>query len=278
MKDTLINEYQDLLFPIALNLLKVEQEAEDMVQDTILAWLTKDLSHIENIKGYLVRTLINRCLNRLRAQKRDRGIEIAPELLAEYLPSLIENQDQLSYTLLLMMERLTAMERAVFLLKEVFGYSHKEIAEILGISEAYARQILARAKRHLRVQKQRFEVNADQHLKLYESFVEVCRGNNLHQLIEILKEDVKLYINRGTDPIQGSLAVAETLRTSLGFSTQFPLHSWEWRPTHLRLTPHAHPEAPIFIRLESIGKEIAEIYIEQDSPVIFYPKRKTVHR
>ena len=278
MKDTLIYEYQDLLFPIALNLLKVEQEAEDMVQDTILAWLTKDLGHIENIKGYLVRALINRCLNRLRSQKRDRGIEIAPELLADYIPSLIENQDRLSYTLLLMMERLTAMERAVFLLKEVFGYSHKEIAEILGISEAYARQILARAKRHLTAQKQRFEVNTDQHLKLYESFVEVCKGNNLHQLIEILKEDVKLYINRGTDPIQGSLAVAETLGFQLGLFSQFPLPTWEWRPTHLQLVPHDRPDTPMYIRFESTGKKIAEIYVEQDGPITFATKRKTVHR
>lgn len=277
MKDTLIYEYQDLLFPIAFNLLKEEQEAEDMVQDTILAWLTKDLSHIENIKGYLVRTLINRCLNRLRSQKRDRGIEIAPELLAEYIPSLIENQDQLSYTLLLMMERLTAMERAVFLLKEVFGYSHKEIADILGISEAYARQILARAKRHLTSQKQRFEVNTDQHLKLYESFVEVCKGNNLHQLIEILKEDVKLYINKGNDPIQGSLAVAETLGFNLGCFSDSSILNWEWSPTRLRLVPEGHDETPIYIHVKVKAGKIAEVFIEQNSPINLPLTKKTVH-
>lgn len=270
MKDTLIYEYQDLLFPIAFNLLKEEQEAEDMVQDTMLAWLTKDLSHIENIKGYLVRALINRCLNRLRSQKRDRKIEIAPELLADYIPSLIENQDQLSYTLLLMMERLTAMERAVFLLKEVFGYSHKEIAEILGISEAYARQILARAKRHLMAQKQRFEVNSDQHLKLYESFVEVCKGNNLHHLIEILKEDVKLYINRGTDPIQGSFAVAETLGFAVGLFSRHPLDTWTYSPAHLGVIPNDHPDSPLYIRFELFEGEISRIYVEQESLTPIY--------
>ena len=226
MEEQLFVEYQDLLMPIAQNLLKDRHESEDMVQDTLLAWLSKDFSHIENPKGYLVRTLINRCLNRLRTQKRAAKVEIAPELLVDFLPSLVENKDQLSYTLLLMMERLTPMERAVFLLKEIFGYSHKEIAEILGISEAYARQVLARAKRHIQTQKARFEVNIDQHTKLYESFVEVCKGRDLHQLIEILKEDVKLYIGGGSQAIQGRVNVAETLLFSLGLSNpKTPL--WE---------------------------------------------------
>ncbi len=265
MQNPLVYEYQQLLIPIAINLLKDPQEAEDMVQDTILAWLSKDLKHIENIKGYLVRALINRCLNRLRSQKRERQIDIAPELLVEYLPSLIENQDRISHTLLLMMERLTPMERAVFLLKEVFGYSHKEIAEILGISETYSRQILARAKRHLSVQKQRFEVSSDQHLKLYESFVEVCKGNSLHQLIEILKEDVELYINHGSDPIQGCLQVGEHLGFGAGlFSRDYTAH-WEKQSSRLKLIPTDPSQAIVFVRLEGDRESISKIYWESES-------------
>ena len=265
MQNPLVFEYRELLIPIAINLLKDPQEAEDMVQDTILAWLSKDLRHIENIKGYLVRALINRCLNRLRAQKREQKIDIAPELLVEYLPSLIENHDRISHTLLLMMERLTPMERAVFLLKEIFGYSHKEIAEILGISEAYSRQILARAKRHLSVQKQRFEVSSDQHLKLYESFVEVCKGNSLHQLIEILKEDVELYINRGSDPIQGCLQVGEYLAFHTGLFSKSYAYLWEGRSSGLKLIP-ADPSQPIvYIRLEWDDDSVSKIYWESET-------------
>ena len=239
MQDQLFLEYQELLMPIAQNLLKDTHESEDMVQDTLLAWLSKDFSHIENPKGYLVRTLINRCLNRLRTQKRTAKVEIAPELLVDYIPSLVENKDQLSYTLLLMMERLTPMERAVFLLKEIFGYSHKEIAEILGISEAYARQVLARAKRHIQTQKTRFEVNLDQHTKLYESFVEVCKGRDLHQLIEILKEDVKLYVGGGSQAIQGCVNVAETLLFSLGLADPQTLLKVKVSPGRIDILTHS---------------------------------------
>ena len=229
MKESLIHEYQDLLFPIAYNLLKDTAESEDMVQDTILAWLSKDYSHIENPRGYLVRSLINRCLNRIREQKRTEHVEIAPELLAEYLPSLIENKDRLSYTLLRMMERLTPMERAVFLLKEVFGYSHKEIAEILGITETYARQVLARARKHIQAEKVRFEVSTDQHLKLYETFIEVCKGRDLDQLIEILKEDVALYTGKGSQVIEGRWATAKFLITAMEDTDQHSFLHLMWK-------------------------------------------------
>ncbi|MEM9718871.1 MAG: sigma-70 family RNA polymerase sigma factor [Bacteroidota bacterium] len=263
MQKQLFLEYQELLMPIARNLLKDTHESEDMVQDTLLAWLSRDYSHIDNPKGYLVRTLINRCLNRLRSQKRTANVEIAPELLVDFLPSLVEDKDQISYTLLLMMERLTPMERAVFLLKEVFGYSHKEIAEILGISEAYARQILARAKRHIQVQKARFEVNTDQHNKLYESFVEVCKGRDLHQLIEILKEDVKLYIGGGSQSIKGCVQVAESLLYSLRLSD--PLTSWRLNNirgrTEIIIQPRHAPVGILLIEVDE-GGSYANLYWE----------------
>ena len=205
-------EYYQLLFPIAKNMLRNTEDAHDLVQDTLLAWLASERSDIENPKGYLVRALINKCLNFIRNhKKRQSEVEIAPELLVDYIPSLIENSDSISLTLLLMMERLSPMERAVFLLKEVFGYSHREIAELLGISEEYSRQVLARARKHLRGNKSRFEVDPEHHKELYLQFVEVCQGNNLEELIRILKKDVKLYNGETLQAVSGNVAVASFL-------------------------------------------------------------------
>jgi len=243
MKESLYREYQDLLFPIALNLLKDREDAEDLVQDTLLAWLSKDTQHIENAKGYLVRTLINKCLNRIRAQKTAQDIDIAPELLVDYLPSMVENKDRLSLSLLRMMERLSPLERAVFILKELFGYSHKEVAELLGITESYSRQILVRAKRHLDSDKERFVVDPTIHNELYERFIEACKGEDLYKLIEILKEDVRLYesgisaFSRSSDVKAISrLGVAEYVYTIIkqaGESTWFEWCYWEGMPVFM---------------------------------------------
>ncbi|MEM9935800.1 MAG: sigma factor-like helix-turn-helix DNA-binding protein, partial [Bacteroidota bacterium] len=94
--------------------------------------------------------------------------------------------------ILRILERLNPMERAIFILKELFDYSHKEIAELLGITAENSRQILSRAKRHLKAEKSRYSVDADQHQELYQTFIEVCQGQDLNRLIEILKDDIRV--------------------------------------------------------------------------------------
>lgn len=188
-------------------MLRNPYDAEDLVQETLLAWLSEDRKGIANIKGYLVRTLINKCLNFLRKRKREQGTEIAPELTAEFMPALVENRDSISLILLQMMERLTPLERAVYLLKEIFDYSHKEIAALLEISEIHSRQLLSRAKKHLAAEESRFAVDTHQHQALFEMFVAVCQGQDMQQLIDILRKDVKLY-EKGRLAASGPQAVA----------------------------------------------------------------------
>lgn len=212
MTENLYTEYRKLLFPIAYNMLGSASDAEDIVQETLLKWLSLDKKDIENIKGYLVKTLINKCLNHIRDRKKESSRpEIAPELLRDFLPGIVEKEHTLSLGVRAMLEKLSSMERAVFLLKEVFDYSHREIAEMLGISEAYCRQILARARRHMKEDRQRFEVNPEHHLLLYQTFIEVCRGENLSELLEILREDIEVEISRPAASLTGKLAVAEFL-------------------------------------------------------------------
>lgn len=190
---SLYSEYRQLLLPVAKNLLKKEADAEDMVQETILKWISSDTDHVENEKGYLVRTLINKCLNFLRDRKREESQpEIAPELLVAHPSSWTEIGPELSLSFLIMLEKLSPMERAVFLLKEIFGYSHKEIADLLDISEENARQILSRARRHLKNDRSRFAADPERQTELYHRFVQVCRGGDMNGLLEILREDIEL--------------------------------------------------------------------------------------
>ena len=120
------SEYRQLLLPVARNLVKKDADAEDLVQETILKWISRENDHVENVKGYLVRTLINKCLNFLRDRKREEHQpEIAPELLVDHPSAWTEIGPDLSLSFLIMLEKLSPMERAVFLLKEIFRSSLK---------------------------------------------------------------------------------------------------------------------------------------------------------
>ncbi len=202
-------EYQRLLLPIARNLLRNEEDAKDLVQETLLKWVSLGKSNVGNIKGYLVRTLVNKCLNFLRDRKREeKQADLSLDLLSEGPAASLDLGQELSLSFLVMLEKLSSMERAVFLLKEVFEYSHKEIAGLLGISEENSRQIFSRAKRHLKEGKQRFPADPRHQIELYHRFIRVCRGGNVQELIEILREDIELETLSPAASLVGKAAVA----------------------------------------------------------------------
>lgn len=207
-------DYQTLLYPIALKMLGNPQDAEDQVQNTLLKWLSMNRDSIENPKGYLVRTLINKCLNFIRDHQKESDHEITPELLIDLPPSRIEHEHLLSASFRMLFEKLNPVERAVFLLKEVFHYSHKEIADLLEINEVHCRQILARARRRLKDEKVRFEVEEQEHDQLFQKFMEVCQGDSLTELLQLLQLDIASYrhepVNQlpefpGTNEIMGQI-------------------------------------------------------------------------
>lgn len=258
---TLYSEYQALLLPVARNLLKKEADAEDMVQETILKWITSKTDHVENVKGYLVRTLINKCLNFLRDRKKEEARpEIAPELLVDHPSSWTEIGPELSLSFLIMLEKLSPMERAVFLLKEIFGYSHKEIAELLDISEENARQILSRARRHLKNDRSRFAADPERQTELYHRFVQVCRGGDMNGLLEILREDIE----QETLAPAASLAGVGEVSTWIGDLID---QEADWSVRILRGTPAVVArlrEVVYVFRLVSEGEKIRKMII---SPV-----------
>lgn len=261
MTPTVFTDYQRLLFPIAWNMLGNNADAEDLVQETLVKWLSLQQKNIENVRGYLVKTLVNKCLNFIRDRKRESGkeVEIAPELLRNHLPAWIEHAHGLSLGMLALLEKLSATERAVFLLKEVFGYSHKEIAELLGISEANCRQILARARKHLKADRQRFEADPDHHLELYETFVDVVKGGDLGQLLEILREDIDHDVMRPAASMGGRVALAEYILTTLPQQAEYHLYLYKGLPL---LTIYLLGKPLFHIRLWGTGEQIERIQIK----------------
>ncbi|MEL6650028.1 MAG: sigma factor-like helix-turn-helix DNA-binding protein, partial [Bacteroidota bacterium] len=186
-------------------------------------------------------------------------IEIAPELLTEHLPSLIDQQGELSLGMQAMLEKLTPLERAVFLLKEIFGYSHKEIAALLDLNEEYCRQLLSRARRHLRNDRQRFEAKPEQHLQLYQTFVEVCKGADLGQLLKILREDIQIDISRPAASLQGALPVAEML---LRMPHKQIRYEWMWLKDLPLLVAYLYQQPIWTLSLEGDQQQISNISIE----------------
>ncbi len=193
MTENLFTDYRQWLFPVAYKMLGNRADAEDMVQETMLKWLSMEKKDVENLRGYLIRTLVNKCLNFLRDRRREeaKGDDL-PETPVRSLPLHVEDSHSLSLGFWALLEQLTPLERAVLLMKEVFSYSHQEIAELLSITPVYARQLLVRARRHLHAGNRRFEADPGQHLQLYEAFMDACHGQDLSELLEVLQEDIRI--------------------------------------------------------------------------------------
>ena len=164
-KETFL-EYKSLLFSIAYNMLGQVADAEDVLQDTYEKWLRLDAAHVNNIKAYLVKTVTNTCINHLNKLKREKRDYIGPWLPEPIIASeknlgaqAAEMFHPLSIGIMVMLEKLTPQERAVFLLKEIFVYDYDEIAEIINKSNDNCRQIFKRAHQHLKDDKRRFEID-----------------------------------------------------------------------------------------------------------------------
>src|SRR5919205_2950320 len=148
---------------IAYRLLGSAGEAEDVVQETFLRWHAADVDRIETPEAWLTKVLTNICLNRLTSARVRRETYVGqwlpePVFAGDRMlgPSdTVEQRESVSIAMLTLMERLSAKERAVYVLREAFGYSHGEIAEVLDLTEANCQQIYRRAKQHLAADRRR---------------------------------------------------------------------------------------------------------------------------
>ncbi|MFC7934371.1 RNA polymerase sigma factor SigJ [Streptomyces cinereoruber] len=211
---------------IAYRMLGSSAEAEDLVQETYLRWQAADVGRIEIPDAWLTKVLTNLCLNQLasaRVRRETYTGQWLPEPLLEGDPMLgpadtAEQRESVSYAVLTLMERLTPNERAVYVLKEAFAYGHREIAEILDISEAASQQIFSRAKKHLAAGRTHTEVDQAATKRIVEEFLAAATSGRIEPLVRLLTSDAVAVGDGGgkvpakTTPFEGALAVAKFLR------------------------------------------------------------------
>ncbi|MFJ6779808.1 RNA polymerase sigma-70 factor [Streptomyces yangpuensis] len=197
------------MFGIAYRMLGSAAEAEDIVQDAYLRWDGADRSGIENPGAWLAKVVTNLCLNSLTSARARREQYVGPWLPEPVLTGdgalgpleTAEQRDSVSVALLLLLERLTPVERAVYVLREAFAYSHREISGLLDLTEANCRQVYRRAAGRVEADRadaraKRFSPDPERWQGLVESFLTAARSGDLAQLEGVLAADVR-YVSDG---------------------------------------------------------------------------------
>jgi RNA polymerase sigma-70 factor (ECF subfamily) len=211
---------------IAYRLLGSASEAEDAVQETFLRWQAADIGRIEVPEAWLTKVLTNLCLNQLSSARARRETYVGqwlPEPLLDGDPMLgpadtAEQRESVSYAVMTLMERLTPNERAVYVLREAFDYPHRDIAEILEISEASSQQIFRRAKQHLADGRARAAVDEAAARRIVDEFLTAAISGRTESIVRLLTSDaVSIGDGGGKVParataVEGGLAVARFLR------------------------------------------------------------------
>lgn len=211
---------------IAYRLLGSASDAEDAVQETFLRWQAADVARIEVPEAWLTKALTNLCLNQLTSARARRETYVGqwlPEPLLDGDPMLgpadtAEQRESVSYAVLTLMERLSPNERAVYVLREAFDHSHREIAEILDLTEAASQQILHRARKRLTHGRARTEVDEAAARRVVEEFLAAATSGRTEPLVRLLTADALAVGDGGgkvparVKPFEGALAVAKFLR------------------------------------------------------------------
>ena len=200
-------ELRPLLFSIAYRMLGSVADAEDIVQAAYLRYLDYgNRGHDADSPKALLTTITTRlAIDHLRSARVQRETYIGPwlpePLLTSNEPDVAEvaaTSDSLSMAFLVLLETLSPVERAVFLLREVFAYDYDDIAGVIGKSQANCRQLLARARRHVDAGRQRFAVDSAQRAKLADRFFDAAEHGALGPLVDLLAGDVAFYGDGGS--------------------------------------------------------------------------------
>ncbi|WP_017541826.1 RNA polymerase sigma-70 factor [Nocardiopsis halophila] len=201
-REEVFERHRRLLFGVAYDMLGSVHDAEDCVQETWIAWDRRDRSDVAEPRAYLVRSVSNTALNRLRAARARREAYVGPWLpepvdTAPDAAQEVERADEVSYAMLVVLETLGPVERAVFVLREVFGLPYAEIGEAVEREEAAVRQIAHRARDRVRRRRPRFTADEAERRRLTRRFLEASAVGDVGALKEMLAEDAQLVTDGG---------------------------------------------------------------------------------
>ena len=208
------------LIRVAYRMLGSVADAEDVLQEAFLRWLDADHVGVHEPQAYLQRVVTRLCLDQLKSARRRHETYVGPWLPDPLLEAPENDVDDITLPLMLALERLSPLERAAFLLHDVFGVSFDEIAETIGREPPTCRQLASRARAHVRAVRPRFQIPKERSLQFAEAFFEASRSGDMQRLRQMLAADVVTYADGGgktpttTKPIVGLEDVME-LHTSL---------------------------------------------------------------
>jgi RNA polymerase sigma-70 factor (ECF subfamily) len=287
-KTEIFLEYKSLLFSVAYNMLGVVADAEDIVHDVFEKWLSVDIAAVRHLKSYLVKAVTNKCITHLEKLKRDRHSYIGP-----WIPEpLITDEQQpehkrtemfhpLSIGIMLMLEKLTPLERAVFLLKEIFAYDYTEITDIVNKTNDNCRQIFKRAQQHLKEDRKRFAIDIAAHERIFKQFLHACTEGDIDGLISLLREDIVMVTDGGgtsltvngrtiqalRKPIAGNEHVAKFVITIVQTIQQF-VPGFHWKTVLVNNMPalacFSYDDPLSLIILEIRNDSICNIFVQSN--------------
>ncbi|GAA3469711.1 RNA polymerase sigma-70 factor [Nonomuraea roseola] len=272
-------DHRELLFSIVYNMLGSVADTEDVLQEAWLSWASRDQSRIENPRAYLVRIAVNQALAQQSALRRRREAYVGPWLPEPLVAAADDVADgaeevlraeSVSMAMLVVLETLSPLERAVFILHEVFAYAHTEIADMIDRSPSAVRQLAHRARGHVQARRPRHHVDPRVQRQVTERFVAAAFGGDLDALMEMLAPEVTLWSDgggrssaAGPRPVKGRDKVARLLVSSAaeqaeGLDIQY--RDVNGDPSAVVFARNA-PFAVMVVDLTPDGEQVRDIYV-----------------
>jgi RNA polymerase sigma-70 factor, ECF subfamily len=261
--------YLPYLFSIAYRMLGSAMDAEDMVQETYLRYQSTPTDAIHSLKAYLTTILTRLCMDQLHLARRKRELYVGPWLPEPILTTetdetgdpekRVDMQESISLAFLVLLEQLQPFERAVFLLREVFGYDFTEIATMLGKSEAACRRSFSRARLHLRAHRPRFPASPQLHRQLLSGFLQAVSAGEMTTLMSVLAEDVTFWADGG-GKVKGAATRQLVGRVPVA---RFLLGTKRFWPENSRVEPgEVNGQAALIIRADEKAFSVLTIDVE----------------
>jgi RNA polymerase sigma-70 factor (ECF subfamily) len=257
------------LMRVAYRMLGSVADAEDVVQEAFIRWMGADRSGVREPEAFLRRTVTRLCLDQLKSAQRQRETYVGP-----WLPDPVveeEQEDDVTLPLMLALERLSPLERAAFLLHDVFGLGFEEVGATIQRDPATCRQLAARARMHVREARPRFQVDNQRGLELAEAFFTASRNGDMNALAAMLAADVSIHADGG-----GKRPAA--IRPIVGFDAVMKVH--EYLADHFQKNRSKLVRAgfvnglPGFITLEADGElQTTALEIEEGKVAAIYVVR-----
>ena len=198
-----IQLYQPTLRSIAYNLVRSRADADDIVQETFLKWLSIDSDKIQNTKAYLIKAVTNNCLNHLNSLRKKKEEYLDSINVSEFIHRFKENnfahldlEADLSKAFKVMLTKLEPLERAVYVLKEVFDFDYEALQEALDKNKDHCRQLVCRARKKLSEETSKMHFDLPDGSQLMASFRKACDMGNAAEFVQDLKRDISAALQK----------------------------------------------------------------------------------